>query len=112
MVVQPLLRTVPIPVGAGVRLSQLIDAIHGHGRDAVAKVTLERPAQGNRPLRELGADAEELIATSAWSNRATISRGSRSPHMSDPRWNASPPTTIAYVTRSGLSPPRLAQRKS
>jgi hypothetical protein len=56
-----LLRTVPFPVGAGVRLSLLLDAIRGHGREAVAEVALQAPVPAARPLRELGADAAELI---------------------------------------------------
>jgi glucosyl-3-phosphoglycerate synthase len=56
-----LLRTVPFPVGAGVRLSLLLDAIRGHGRGAMAEVTLQATGPADRRLRELGADAAELI---------------------------------------------------
>jgi glucosyl-3-phosphoglycerate synthase len=56
-----LLRTVAFPVGTGVRLSLLLDSILGHSRDAVAEVALQRASPDGRPLRELGADAAELI---------------------------------------------------
>jgi hypothetical protein len=56
-----LLQAVRVPVGAGVRLSLLIDAIVDHGPNAVAEVTLEGLSPDDRPLRELGTDAAELI---------------------------------------------------
>jgi glucosyl-3-phosphoglycerate synthase len=56
-----MLWTLPFPVGAGVRLSLLIDAVLDHGRDAVAEVTLGGRSPDDRSLRDLGADAAELI---------------------------------------------------
>ena len=56
-----LLWTLPFPVGAGVRLSLLIDAVLDHGRDAVTEVALGGRLSDGRSLRELGADAAELI---------------------------------------------------
>jgi hypothetical protein len=56
-----LLRAVHFPVGAGVRLSLLIDTIQNQGRDAVAEVAIEGRSPDDRPLRDLGTDAAELI---------------------------------------------------
>jgi glucosyl-3-phosphoglycerate synthase len=56
-----LLQAVPFPVGAGIRLSLLIDAIRGYGQEAVAEVALTAALPDDQPLRELGAEAAELI---------------------------------------------------
>jgi glucosyl-3-phosphoglycerate synthase len=79
-----LLRAVPFPVGAGMRLSLLLDAIRGHGRDAVAEVALQATVAADRPLRELGADAAELIV--AVRRRSTTKRAIASDRLVQP-WN-------------------------
>jgi hypothetical protein len=79
-----LLRTLPFPVGAGVRLSLLIDTVLGHGRDAVGEVTLEGRSPDDRPLRELGADAAELIV--ALHRGSATTRAIADEHLVQP-WN-------------------------
>ena len=103
-----LLRTLRFPAGTGARLSLLIDTARDHGSDAVAEVPLGGRSPDDRPLRELGADAAELIVAvhrrfvtahaivdeHLVCNPGTISRESRSPPPSGPRLSSSSPMTI------------------
>jgi glucosyl-3-phosphoglycerate synthase len=94
-----LLRTVAFPVGAGVRLSLLLDAILGHGREAVAEVAVQTPALADRPLRELGADAGELIV--AMRRRSATTRAIADERLVQP-WNDLSRLALATEERPAL----------
>jgi glucosyl-3-phosphoglycerate synthase len=94
-----LLRTVPFPVGAGVRLSLLLDAIRGHGRGAVAEVTLQATVPADRRLRELGADAAELIV--AMRRRSATTRVIADERLVQP-WNDLSRIALAIEERPPL----------
>jgi hypothetical protein len=94
-----LLHAVPFPVGAGIRLSLLIDALRDHGRDAVAEVALGGRPSDSRALRDLGADAAELIV-------ALCRRSARTRAVADERlvqpWNDLSRIALATVERPPL----------
>jgi hypothetical protein len=94
-----LLRTVAFPVGAGVRLSLLVDAVLRHGRDGVAEVALGRQTPDERPLRELGADAAELIV--ALRRRSAATPAVAAEHLRQP-WNDLSRTALATDERPPL----------
>jgi glucosyl-3-phosphoglycerate synthase len=94
-----LLGSVPFPVGAGIRLSLLIDALRDHGRDAVAEVALRENSPDDRPLRELGADAAELIV--ALCRRSPTIRAVADERLLQP-WNDFSRIALATVERPPL----------
>lgn len=93
------LRTLPFPVGAGVRLSLLIDVALDHGRDAVAEVALGGRSADDRPLRELGADAAELIV--ALRRRSTTTQAIDDERLVQP-WNGLSRIALAIEERPPL----------
>lgn len=58
-----LLETLPFVEGWGVDVALLIDVIERGGAESVAQVDLGVRAHRNRPLRELGLPAAEILAT-------------------------------------------------
>jgi glucosyl-3-phosphoglycerate synthase len=57
-----LLEAVPFPVGSGVEIAVLIDALRLHGLDALAECDLGIRQGRHRPLRELGTTAYAVLA--------------------------------------------------
>ncbi|HEX4281242.1 MAG TPA: glucosyl-3-phosphoglycerate synthase [Solirubrobacteraceae bacterium] len=57
-----LLESVPFPVGYGVEIAVLIDALHRHGLDALAECDLGRRQNRHQPLRALGEMAYAVLA--------------------------------------------------
>ncbi len=55
--------TIPFAVGYGVEIAMLIDVARRFGTSSIAQVDLERRAHRNRPLRELGETAFEVLHT-------------------------------------------------
>jgi glucosyl-3-phosphoglycerate synthase len=93
------LRTVWFPVGAGVRLSLLIDTIRGHGHGTVAEVALQEASADDRPLRELGVDAAELMV--ALHRRSAMTRAIADERLVHP-WNDLSRTPLATDERPPL----------
>jgi len=57
-----LLESIPFPVGYGVEIAVLIDALHRYGLDALAECHLGRRQNRHQPLRALGEMAYAVLA--------------------------------------------------
>jgi glucosyl-3-phosphoglycerate synthase len=57
-----LLEQIPFPVGYGVEIAMLIDALRAHGLDALAECQLGSRQNRHQPLRELGEMAYAVLA--------------------------------------------------
>jgi glucosyl-3-phosphoglycerate synthase len=57
-----LLEQIPFPVGYGVEIAVLIDALRTHGLDALAECHLGSRQNRHQPLRELGEMAYAVLA--------------------------------------------------
>ncbi len=58
-----LLEEIPFPVGYGVEIGTLVDALHVHGLDALAETDLGTRQNRHQPLRALGEMAYAVLAT-------------------------------------------------
>jgi glycosyltransferase involved in cell wall biosynthesis len=70
-----LLESVPFPVGYGVEIAVLIDALHRHGLDALAECDLGERHNRHQPLRALGEMAYAVLSAverRAGGNRSAI----------------------------------------
>ncbi len=59
---RPLLESLPFPVGYGVEIALLIDALRSEGLDALAECDLGRRQNRHQPLRVLGEMAYAVLA--------------------------------------------------
>jgi glucosyl-3-phosphoglycerate synthase len=59
---RPLLESIPFPVGYGVEIAVLIDALRRHGLEALAECHLGERQNRHQPLRALGEMAYAVLA--------------------------------------------------
>jgi glucosyl-3-phosphoglycerate synthase len=57
-----LLESIPFPVGYGIEIAALIDALHRHGLDSLAECHLGERQNRHQPLRDLGEMAYAVLA--------------------------------------------------
>jgi glucosyl-3-phosphoglycerate synthase len=94
-----LLEAVPFPVGPGVEIAVLIDALRLHGLDALAECDLGTRQSRHRPLRELGTTAYAVLA--AMENRRNPSTRTVARRLLQP-WNKAASVMVEIDERPPL----------
>ncbi len=104
-----LLESVPFPVGYGVEIAVLIDALHRHGLDALAECHLGERQNRHQPLRALGEMAYAVL--SAVERRVGGDRSAIGGHYLRP-WEDLAAVQVAVTERPPLARVRDRQPTS
>ena len=95
-----LLESIPFPVGYGVEIAVLIDALRRHGLDALAECHLGERQNRHQPLRALGEMAYAVLA--AVERRIGANRSAIGGHYLRP-WEDCAAINVAVAERPPLA---------